>query len=218
MARILGHVTSITPGKTSGVPKPPPTPLDPHSEKARQMRVHKALEKVRQWSFHYNASLKWYLVDIKRGQQILVDTIKTIQHLEGADPRIQQIVTAWETRPVGSDIDAICEVCQVPQAVVFGWFAEAAFRLGVNFARMTIGLALGEAVHASLIRAADPVEGHDERKMLFQIMGLLPTGGVPAPRRSAKAEEADEPDGPVEDDQTFEQNSRDVADVIRGTS
>lgn len=114
------------------------------------------------------------------------------------------------------DLDAVCHELKISPASAFGWFSEASFTHGANISRMQAAVRAPAITAASIERALDVEEGFDDRKLLFEAMGLIKTGvGRPVQVQQNVFTPPDASTATAVTEQSFEDQQRSAAALLR---
>lgn len=132
--------------------------------------------------FEFKSSLKWQMSLIQGGQQTFIDVIRASVGSDSMHEQAEDLVNAWDAKVKARQkpsLDDLCAELKIPAAVAYGWFAQAGYEQSLNFGRGILSAAMPAILQASIERALNVDEGHDERKLLMNVQGMLPKpGGV----------------------------------------
>jgi hypothetical protein len=114
---------------------------------------------------------------IKGGKKTFMEMARFASQIE---PQLQVIIESYEKlTPPGqrsADLDALCKLNDVDPAHFLGVVAEAAQKFSSNSSILIAALNMPSVVQKS-IKEALKTDGIQDRKMLFQHSGFIPTPG-----------------------------------------
>lgn len=112
---------------------------------------------------------------IRGGKKTFMELARHAPHI---DPSLALVIEEWDrlspTAQRGVNLNQLCEIKGVDPFHFLGVVAEAAIRFCNNASVLIAALILPEVVQRSIERALTP-EGVEDRKMLFQHAGFIPS-------------------------------------------
>lgn len=163
--------------------------------------------------FTFKANLKWLLSSLTGGEATCVEVLRQAPAGHSDFETIQALLAHWDaqTDVRRRSLDLACIACDVQPATVYGWFAEMSFSMGLNIMRVQLAAAAPIIMQTSIDRAQQP-DGLDERKVLFESIGLTQRRGIAIQNNIVNRPAAND-DGYT--DGTFESDQRRVSGALR---
>lgn len=162
--------------------------------------------------FTFSATLKWLLSSIKGGEATCVEVLRQVPPSNPDFDTIQGLVRHWdEQQSKRRSLDLACVACDVQPATVYGWFASMSFTMGLNIMRVQLAAAAPLIMQTSIDQAQKP-DGLDERKLLFESIGMTQRRGI-AIQNNVVTRPSAADDGYT--DGTFEADQRRVSGALR---
>ncbi len=180
----------------------------------------------------FPTSLKWALKTFRNGSVVFMDMVRAYIASENdrSNGDAQRLVDEWDrlykAPKVSEDgeripayvpnLDNMCADLKIASATAYGWFSEMAFLHGINIARVNTAVHAPVIASASVERALDVKNGGNERRVLFEVFGLLRgknTGPMVAIQQNTSLPAPAVGDGTTV--RTFEDSQRAAALILR---
>lgn len=165
--------------------------------------------------FTFNATLRWLLSSIRGGEQTCADVLRQMPADDPDYKKVHELLTHWDGQTgKRRSLDLSCVACDIAPAMVYGWFARISFEIGKNIMKVQVAASAPMMIQASITAALGP-DGLDERKMLFESIGLTqPKRGFAIQQNNFQPQT---PLPPGDDGMGFEIDQRRLSTHLRDT-